>query len=146
MLITLPNINDFFTEQLNNLRCQDKTKAYIVSILSKYKNSYFDYSNMSLTLLYNEAKTRHDFYVFQNLADWIFFCEVVYPQYLKDASKEYYHSLAQVSYYNCYKLINKKMDIYEELSDNFIYLKNNTYYHLMKSLNVDKINFSKHSP
>lgn len=119
MLYTFNNVNRFFTEQLELLNCQEKTRAYIVSILSKYKNSSFDYSNSSLTILYSEARLRNDFYTFQNLADWIFFCEVIFPEYLQNASKDYYHSLAQVSYYNCYKLINKQVDIYENLADEF---------------------------
>lgn len=119
MLYTFNNVNNFFTEQLELLNCQERTKAYIVSILSKYKHASFDYSNSSLTLLYNEARLRNDFYTFQNLADWIFFCEVIFPAYLQNASKDYYHSLAQVSYYNCYKLINKQIDIYENLADEF---------------------------
>lgn len=118
MLLT-SNINSYFIQQLEVLRCQEKTKAYIVSILSKYKHSEFDYSNHSLTILYSIAKENNNFFAFQNIADWIFFCEVIFPKYLQDASKEYYHSIAQISYYNCYRLINKQIDIYEELSDNF---------------------------
>lgn len=119
MLITSQNVNNFFTEQIEILRCQEKTKAYIVSVLSKYKHSQYDYSNSSLTLIFNEARLSGSFTIFQNLADWIFFCESVFPGYLKDASKEYYHSLAQNSYYNCYRLINKKIDIYENMADEF---------------------------
>lgn len=126
MLITFNNVNNFFTEQLKVLNCQEKTKAYIVSILSKYKNSYYDYSNHSLTLIYNEARLSGNFAVFQNLADWIFFCESVFPNYLCDASKEYYHSIAQTSYYSCYKLINRKIDIYENLADEFTVLTQRT--------------------
>lgn len=122
MVYTFNNINIYFTEQLKLLNCQDKTKAYIISILSKYKYASFDYSNSSLTLLYNEARLQSNFYTFQNLADWIFFCEVIFPQHLQDSSKDYYHSLAQVSYYNCYKLINKQIDIYENLADEFTQL------------------------
>ncbi len=119
MVYTFNNVNKYFAEQLELLNCQEKTKAYIVSILSKYKHASFDYSNSSLTLLYNEARLQSNFYTFQNLADWIFFCEVIFPKHLQDSSKNYYHSLAQVAYYNCYKLINKQIDIYENLADEF---------------------------
>jgi hypothetical protein len=125
-LITLNNVNNFFTQQLELLQCQEKTRAYIVSILSKYKNSFFDYSGSSLTLQFYEARTTGNFAVFQNLADWIFFCESVFPEHLQDASKEYYHSLAQVSYYTCYKMINRKIDIYENLADEFTILTKRT--------------------
>lgn len=123
-LITLNNVNNFFNQELKALKCQEKTKAYIISILSKYRFSNDDYSNASLTLIYHEAKISRNFSGFQNLADWIFFCESVFPEHLNDASKEYYHSLAQTSYYTCYRLINKQLDIYENLADEFTLLTN----------------------
>jgi hypothetical protein len=133
MLITSNSVNDYFADRLTQLNCQETTKAYIVSILSKYKHAAFDYSGESLTLLYNEAQTSRDFVIFQNLADYIFFCESVFPKHLQGASKEYYHSLAQVSYYTCYRLINRQLDVYENLSDEFSSLTAKTR-HIIQSI------------
>lgn len=119
MLITINNLNKFFEQEFKILNCKETTKAYIISILSKYKCANFDYSDQSLTIIYGQAKLNGNFSTFQNIADWIFFCEVIFPTYLQNASKEYYHSIAQLSYYNCYKLINRQIDVYEQLSDEF---------------------------
>jgi len=41
------------------------------------------------------------------------------PSHLHDASRDYYQTIARLSYYSCYKLINKQWKLFEELSDNF---------------------------
>jgi hypothetical protein len=41
------------------------------------------------------------------------------PQHLKFASKDYYDTIARLSYYSCYKIINKQWRLFEELADNF---------------------------
>lgn len=126
MFEIISNVNTFFADKISALHFSEHLKAYIVSILSKYKISHYDFSNESLTLLYHSAKINHDFYTYQNLGDWIFFVEVIFPQYLNDTNKKYYHSLAQLSYFDCYKLTNKKIDIYLHLADEFSLLTEKT--------------------
>lgn len=113
------NLNTFFNEKLIELKCGDITRAYIVSIFSKYANQEFDYSNKSLTLVFAEAKHNFNFIKFQNLGDWLFWLETIHPKFLEANGKSYYHTLAQMSYYNCYKIINKKLKVYEVLADEF---------------------------
>lgn len=120
------NLNDFFMQELTSLNCKNDTKAYIVSILSKYKSPSFDYSKESITLLYSKAMYEQDFLTFQNIGDWLFFCKTLYPEHLNSASEDYFHSLARLSYYSCYKLINKKWILYENLADEFIDLTEST--------------------
>lgn len=118
MFETVSNVNSFFASRVSTINSSENVKAYIVSILSKYKFSYFDYSNESLTLRYYSAKSTQNFEQLQNFSDWIFFVESVFPQYLQE-SKTYYHSLAQLSYFDCYKITNRKIDIYLNLADEF---------------------------
>ncbi len=113
------NITDFFEELLIDLECQRDTKAYIVSIYGKYKSAEFDLSKDSITLLFSQARNKQDFLTYQNLGDWIFFANTLAPDHLTYASKEYYDSIAQLSYYSCYRLINRQWKLFEELSDNF---------------------------
>lgn len=120
MLVITPNINSYFINQLQYLECSDIVRSYLVGALSKYRYTIYDYSNTSLTLTYSEARAKMDFEQFQNIGDWIFTCQVYFPQHLKNASQEYYHSLAQSSYYTCYKLINKQIEVYERLADEFV--------------------------
>lgn len=121
-MLIISNINKYFENKLDKLRCEETTKAYITSIFSKYKSQNFDYSGESITLLYSKAKTENNFLIFQNVGDWLFFCKTLYPDYLNDASPEYFDTVAQLSYYSCYKMINKKWVLYENLADDFTYL------------------------
>ena len=117
------NITDFFEDLLDDLECQRDTKAYIISIYGKYKTSQFDLSKDSVTLLFAQARSNQDFLTYQNLGDWIFFSNTLAPDHLKFASKDYYDTVARVSYYSCYRLINRQWKLFEELSDNFLYLE-----------------------
>jgi hypothetical protein len=118
------NITSFFDELLDDLHCQRDTKAYIVSIYGKYKTAEFDLSKDSVTLLFAQARNKQDFLSYQNLGDWIFFSNTIAPQHLRFASKEYYDTVARLSYYSCYKLINRQWKLFEELADDFQSLEN----------------------
>lgn len=120
------SINNFFNEIFAELRCNHETKAYIVSIFSKYKTSDFDLSKDSVTLTFVQARDKQDFLTFQTLADWIFFSKTFAPDYLNNASEDYYRTIGRLSYDSCYKLINRKWKLFEELSDNFIILEKQT--------------------
>lgn len=117
------NISSFFEELLNDLKCQRDTKAYIISIYGKYKGAEFDLSKDSVTLLFAQARDKQDFLGYQNLGDWIFFANTIAPQHLQFASKDYYDTVARLSYYSCYKLINREWKLFEELADNFLFLE-----------------------
>jgi|ERR1035437_283238 hypothetical protein len=121
------DITVFFDELLSDIDCQRDTKAYIVSIYGKYKSTDQDLSKDSITLLFAQARDKHNFLTYQNLSDWIFFTKSVAPEYLNKASKDYYSTVAQLSYYSCYQLINKQWPVFEELADNFNYLTNQTH-------------------
>lgn len=123
MSIENRNITIFFEELLTDIECQYDTKAYIVSIYGKYKSAEFDLSKDSITLRFAQARNKQDFLTYQNLGDWIFFANTIAPTHLQYASKEYYDTIARLSYYSCYKLINKQWKLFEELSDNFINLE-----------------------
>ena len=117
------NITDFFNELLSDLECQQDTRAYIVSIYGKYKTSEFDLSKDSITLLFSQARNKQDFLTYQTLGDWLFFTSTIAPQHLQFASKDYYNTIARLSYYSCYNLINRQWKLFEELADNFLLLE-----------------------
>lgn len=116
-------ITSFFDEILEPLPCEHDTKAYIVSIYTKYRSATYDLSKDSLTILFSQAKQNQDFESFQNIGDWVFFSNTIIPAHLAHASEDYYHTLARVSYYSCYRLISRQWRLFEELSDNFIMLE-----------------------
>jgi hypothetical protein len=117
------NINSFFEELLADIECQPTTRIYITSIYGKYKTAQFDLSKDSVTLLFAQARNKQDFLTYQNLGDWIFFANTIAPQHLRFASKDYYDTIARLSYYSCYKLINCQWQLFEELADDFIILE-----------------------
>lgn len=120
------NLTEFFSIKLENLKCDYDTRAYIVSVLERFKTASTDYSKDSLTLLYADAKFRQDFNTFQNIGDWLFFCNTLFPEHLNKASRDYYHSMGRLSYYSCYKLINRQWKLYEKMADEFVYLSHST--------------------
>lgn len=123
MDISHRNITNFFDELLSDLECQRDTKAYIVSIYGKFKTAEFDLSKDSVTLMFAQARNKQDFLIYQNLGDWIFFANTLAPSHLRFASKDYYDTVARLSYYSCYRLINRQWKLFEELSDNFLILE-----------------------
>jgi hypothetical protein len=124
MDILYKNINSFFDDLLADLECQGDTKAYIVSIFGKYKNTDFDLSKNSITSLFAQARNKQDFLTYQTLGDWLFFSNTIAPQHLHHASKDYYDTVARLSYYACYKLINRQWKLFEELADRLPILEN----------------------
>lgn len=113
------SIEKYFEELFKDLNCESSTKAYIVSIFSKYKNSSEDLSKDSITLLFAQGRAKQDFYLFQKIGDWTLF----YNVYNNQHNLNYYRIIGQLSYNHCYKLINKKWQLFEELSDNFEFLE-----------------------
>lgn len=122
-MINYQNINDFFSEVFKDIKCQEDTRAYIAGIYGKYQHANFDLSKDSITLLFSQARLKQDFFTYQNIGDWIFFANTWAPKHLNFASKEYYDTLGRLSYYSCYKLINKQWRLFEELADDFTNLE-----------------------
>ncbi len=110
----------YFENVFEVLPVQYELKAYMVSIFSKYQYANYDLSKSSLTLEYALAKNARDFERFQNVGDYIFFVNALYPESFKNASKDYYHSIGQMSYSQCYSILNREWKIYEQLADQFI--------------------------
>jgi len=114
------NLGSFFAEVLSDLDCQDDTRAYIISIFGKYKSAEFDLSNDSITAVFCQARQKHDFSIFRNLGDWLFFSQSVFPEHLdKHSTKDYQTTIARMSFYTCYRMTNKQWVVYEQLADEF---------------------------
>jgi hypothetical protein len=119
------NLNTYFLEKLNSLNCNPTTKAYIVSIFSDLSPTN-DLSTESITILYSKAQSKHDFDAYQRLANWIFLCNSLYPEHLNNASLDYYHTIGKLSYYSCYRLLNRQWVLFEQLADQFVPLSMET--------------------
>lgn len=117
-ICTTQDVEKLFENKVKELPNRDNTKSYIIGVFKDVKKKH-NFSNESITLIFAKAKSENKFELFQALGDWILFTESVYPQHLKYASKDYYFAMAQISYFRCYRLINKTWDLFEELSDDF---------------------------
>lgn len=112
------NLYDFFNEVIQLPNCEEKTRAYIISIFSDI-TAGDDLSKESVTLLYNKALENYSFNNFRQIGDWLFLSKCMFPKSLKHASSNYYNAVAQNSYYKCYAIMNKEWLIFEELADQF---------------------------
>jgi hypothetical protein len=119
-------LNKYFSSLLEELDADDDTKAYIIGVLDRFKSASIDYSKDSLTTIYAAARFRQDFLIYQQLGDWLFFCNSICPEHLNSASKDYYILIGRSSYNSCYKLLNRQWKLYEQLADQFEYLSEET--------------------
>lgn len=108
------SLEDYFNSKLDNLSVQRETRAYILGIFHKYESAQQDLSKKSLTLEFIRAKENYNFALFQNVGDWIFWMETVHH-----TSSEYQETLAKLSYYRCYQMLNRQWKLFEELADEF---------------------------
>src|ERR1700722_2122391 len=101
MLLHAANLNEFFREVLSDLQCQEDTQAYIIGIFGKYRTATYDLSHYSVGALFAQARSNHSFFDYQSLGDFIFWQSTVNPENFQHASKDYYDTIAQLSYDAC---------------------------------------------
>ena len=130
MLLYQANLTEFFQEVLRDLECQQDTQAYIVGIFGKYRTTTFDLSHYSVSTLFAQARSNHSFFDYQNLGDWLFWQLTINPENLHHASRDYYDTIAQLSYDACYRLINRQWKLYQELADALPQLEDQVKYRL----------------
>jgi hypothetical protein len=111
------SVVNYFESILKNLNCENDTKNYIIGVFSKP----IDLSQDSITKLFIKAREEQNFVLYQKIGDWIIFYNAL--NCLKHSFKDYYDDIGRLSYYSCYKLINKKWKLYQELADNLIQLE-----------------------
>lgn len=116
---TYGNLADFFKKNLEQLKCDETTKAYIVGLLSRAPQGEFNLAGRSITVSFANAKENYDFFAFQRLADYLFFTNAIFGQYLEANNTQYNEDIGRMSYYNCYRILKKQWIIYEDLADNF---------------------------
>jgi hypothetical protein len=122
VVIVIEDLNSMFDKLSQELPCDQATKAYITGVFHKYKTTTFDLSKQNITLTYAQAHFQQDFETFQTIGDWLLFAESLFPESLNSASEDYFFNIGRLSYNSCYRLINKKWRLYEELSDQFIFI------------------------
>lgn len=118
------DLNIFFTELLKDINCQDTTRAYLINLYTTFKDSTYDLSDQNIGLYFLQSKNTNNFANLQNIGDYIFFSQTMMPSYLQP--QNYYQDIARLSYYACYKLINRQWILYMELADTLPTLQQQT--------------------
>lgn len=120
-MYNIKSLVHFFDQNLQQLNCHQDTRSYIVNIFSNFKNSNNDFSTESITIKFAEARNNANFMIYQQLGDWLFFSHTLYPEFLSSrASLEYFETIGRLSYYSCYRLLNRQWILYENLADEFV--------------------------
>jgi hypothetical protein len=109
-------LDKWFAERLTGLRYSPETLAYVAGVLSNRRWEQDNLSNQSVVLAFNEAQQRGDFAGFQRIGDWILFIDAIHPQHF-DGIRETVETLGRLSYYRCFRIMNGKWRLYEELAD-----------------------------
>lgn len=109
-------LDDWFDETLRTLSCRDDTKAYVVSVLTRYGN-IDDMSHKSVVLAYSEARKHCSFVTYQKIGDWVLWVSSVYPGAIS-TNKDLIQTIGRASYDACNRLLKGNWPLYEELADN----------------------------
>lgn len=113
-------LNDWFAQRLTSLKYSKDTIAYVVGVLSKYKNQSDDLSDQSIVLLYITACENSDFSTYQKIGDWVLWTSTICPDSIKE-NQEIVQNLGRMSYYACNRII-RSWPVYEDLGNNLEHL------------------------
>lgn len=120
-LIIYESINnwvfDNIINEFKNNNLSDMSAAYVSSVLEERKNSADD---ISLINLYSDLINEPTFLKYQNLGDTCLFREIMFSQ--NDLNIHF----GKVSYYQCFKYTMYKLELYKELSNNFLIISSIT--------------------
>lgn len=105
------------TELVSGLDCQEPTKAYIVSVLAQHMRTSKHVLETSITLAYIDATNSVSFEAYQRIGDWVLWAGTTrLPCF--DEHRMTFETFGRLSYYRCYRMLNGKWPLYEELADN----------------------------
>lgn len=135
------NLQGWFSEKIQDVSCAETTKAYIVSVLHKYSlSSEDDLSKSSLVLTFLNANG--NFQTYQTIGDWVLWLGIFCPNELKLHGTTYM-TLACTSYDRCYKILNRKWELYEELSNRLPQIVLETHNVMQRQNDVEKLLLKK---
>lgn len=118
MMDIVKGLDAWFAERLQGLKYRPETIAYVTSVLKTQANPkpHENMAGRSVVLAYADAREKGDFAEYQRIGDWVLFVNVILPESIEQ-EREAVTTIGRLSYYSCYRLINYKWDLYEELAD-----------------------------
>lgn len=107
----------WFEERLGDLPQSLETKAYVVSVFTRFVGtSVDDMSDESVVLAFMRAQETADFGGFQRIGDWVLWVETFMPDAVKD-KRQVVETFGRLAYARCFRLLKKQWPLYEELAD-----------------------------
>jgi len=112
------SLTTWFSQQLDDIRCHEDTKAYVVNLLSRFKPED-ELADRSVVVAYAAAKQSGDFSSFQRIGDWVLWAEAIQPG-LVSLERHVVSSIGRLSYYACHRIMRGQWRLYEELADELL--------------------------
>lgn len=110
----------WFSERISNVPHSEEVKAYISGVYAKFSFSCEgDLSKDALLMKFVEAKSTSDFAALQTIGDWILWVDTFCKESIEDGQRKIVESTGRLSYYSCYRILNGKWQVFEELGDEF---------------------------
>ena len=115
---SVKRLDDWFAEQLTELKCSPTAKAYIAGVFSSRSTDFVMTRRESVVLAFYSARENGDFSTFQKIGDWVLWVDSMNPAFIKN-HHEVTETIARLSYFSCHRILKGKWPIYEELADDF---------------------------
>lgn len=108
----------WFSERLHELDYRPETLAYVAGVLKAQVSPCHGESlaGQSIVLAFEHARSKGNFVEYQRIGDWILFVDVVLPDSIKH-EREVVETIGRLAYYSCYRMMQGRWDVYEELAD-----------------------------
>lgn len=115
-MLVVSGLDAWFAERLKDTGLRVETTAYVTGVLSRRRWEAADMSNESIVQAFQNARSTGGFAAYQRIGDWVLFVSTVMPNAMR-TEQEAIQTIGQLAYLSCYRLINRKWDVYEELAD-----------------------------
>jgi hypothetical protein len=109
----IPRLDDWFAQQLENLKCSDAVRAYTIGVLTKLPH---DMSDESIVLAFQSASQNSSFEKFQKIGDWTLW-SLTFAPHPVDSQRALIEYVGKQSYYSCHRILRGQWILYEELAN-----------------------------
>ena len=107
-MIVVNDLKQWIDCALDDVKSSKEAKSYIANVLSQHS-----LNDCSLVLKFCDAKASGKFHLFQEIGDYVLFVNSLFATQHRDV----HLTLARLSYYSCYRILQKQWPLYEELAD-----------------------------
>lgn len=121
-------LDSWFAERMIALECNADARAYIIGVLTKFKDASGDMSSASMVLSYADACKTGRFDAYQRMGDWSLWLGSVHPSV---NNWDVVETIGQLSYLRCNSLMMGRWQVYAELGEKLPTIIKQTHHLLM---------------